>query len=406
MSHLGVDRVDAGFPIDLVQGFQATMEAIWPIILVQLVGFAIQSELGVSNPIRHSAHNCAKVGILAQIPVHGVESESDIVLMAMPIRYHQGLNSGSIRDELLIPKPHSINCTTFGQFSRPIDCAHTLSPNQRVRENMAAAERTSHRIATFNVHSFTDAKGQRNFRRVLELIEEHDVDILCLQETGLTDSKKLFQAWTKTSAHGLVAWNHCAILSKFHLEPYPKPMNKIGSSTRFVIAKVLLNDLQSIYVSCVHLNHRREPTRMSELNEICTYGNNVQSCPHVMSGDFNALTLEDYPDDELLEICKVRSQNRWETPQRAITDKMINIGYVDAKSKATEFSGALSTCRFNTRIDYVFINRAFDDMFTLTKLIHVDDKASDHNMVILEIESEKGSSNEESNRLPASKSAA
>ena len=44
--------------------------------------------------------------------------------------------------------------------------------------------------------------------------------------------------------------------------------------------------------------------------------------------------------------------------------------------------GPLKTCRFDTRIDYVFINEVVTRKWKLIKIETVDDNASDHNMVM------------------------
>lgn len=44
--------------------------------------------------------------------------------------------------------------------------------------------------------------------------------------------------------------------------------------------------------------------------------------------------------------------------------------------------GPVKTCRFDTRIDYVFANEEWLKMWSLKKVETVDNKASDHNMVI------------------------
>ena len=42
----------------------------------------------------------------------------------------------------------------------------------------------------------------------------------------------------------------------------------------------------------------------------------------------------------------------------------------------------VSTCRFNTRIDYVYATPSLLDEYPLVSVKHVDDRASDHNMVV------------------------
>ena len=44
--------------------------------------------------------------------------------------------------------------------------------------------------------------------------------------------------------------------------------------------------------------------------------------------------------------------------------------------------GPVKTCRFDTRIDYIFANPAVFDHWKLEKVETIDDKASDHNLVM------------------------
>jgi hypothetical protein len=54
--------------------------------------------------------------------------------------------------------------------------------------------------------------------------------------------------------------------------------------------------------------------------------------PQFICGDFNALTLEDYSEDELDEVTRVRKIGRWEAPKEKIT-KIIKgrMGFEDSK---------------------------------------------------------------------------
>ena len=46
----------------------------------------------------------------------------------------------------------------------------------------------------------------------------------------------------------------------------------------------------------------------------------------------------------------------------------------------------IKTCRFDTRIDYIFASPGFVNRFKPVSIQHVDDRASDHNMVIAEFD--------------------
>ena len=45
-------------------------------------------------------------------------------------------------------------------------------------------------------------------------------------------------------------------------------------------------------------------------------------------------------------------------------------------------TGPLSTCRFDTRIDYMFVSESWFQKWELKMLDTIEDSASDHNMVI------------------------
>ena len=48
-----------------------------------------------------------------------------------------------------------------------------------------------------------------------------------------------------------------------------------------------------------------------------------QSGSHqIWTGDFNALTKEDYSDEEWEDIARVRARNLWERPHTELTDKV------------------------------------------------------------------------------------
>jgi len=58
-----------------------------------------------------------------------------------------------------------------------------------------------------------------------------------------------------------------------------------------------------------------------------------------------------------------------------------NFGFVDCWSLAGK-PDPIKTCRFDTRIDYVFATPSLIQINKLISVQHVDDSASDHNLVI------------------------
>ena len=83
-------------------------------------------------------------------------------------------------------------------------------------------------------------------------------------------------------------------------------------------------------MTCVHLNYRDEPIRLKEiqsiknkLDTIIPVNEGIEPL-HIWTGDFNALTKEDYTSDEWQTITTIRKQNNWESPQVDVIKKVMN----------------------------------------------------------------------------------
>ena len=82
------------------------------------------------------------------------------------------------------------------------------------------------------------------------------------------------------------------------------------------------------------------------------------------------------------KISEVRQRNLWESPQTDLTSKVKNdFDFQDAWTLAGR-PGTSKTCRFDTHIDYIFCNATWLSKYSVDKVEHVEDTASDHNMVI------------------------
>jgi len=137
-------------------------------------------------------------------------------------------------------------------------------------------------------------------------------------------------------------------------------------------------------LTCLHLEHRREPTRLSEikgiknaLDKANVYDDNY--C-QIWTGDFNALTKEDYSPEEWAEITNVRQKNSWELPKTELTTQVKAYGFQDTWH-LVGCPPPVKTCRFDTRIDYIYANPKLLSIYKVQEVVHVNDPASDHNMV-------------------------
>ena len=146
--------------------------------------------------------------------------------------------------------------------------------------------------------------------------------------------------------------------------------------------KALLKDTLPLYLTCLHLNHVSEPRRLIEINALHDHLKDIFEEGHcqIWTGDFNALTQEDYSHDELARVTLVRQRNSWELPKYELTDKVKAFGFKDTWQLAG-CPKPIKTCRFDTHIDYVYANDKLLSHYNVHQVAHVDDSASDHNMV-------------------------
>ena len=83
-------------------------------------------------------------------------------------------------------------------------------------------------------------------------------------------------------------------------------------------------DCSPFYITCIHLNYRDEKIRLHEIESIKKKLDTflpVKSS-QIWTGDFNALTKEDYAEDEWERITNVRKKNQWESPKIDLTKKV------------------------------------------------------------------------------------
>ena len=162
---------------------------------------------------------------------------------------------------------------------------------------------------------------------------------------------------------------------------------------RYLVGKLQLDDEDgppssfSLFITCVHLDHRTEPRRIRELKEIVRKSSYEERKDqgHLWVGDFNSLTREDYSNEEWTKIARIRALNCWEKPRVELTDLVVKKhGFQDTWKQFGGHSsnlGSMKTCRFDTHIDYVYANNQMLSKYEVENVIHVDDPASDHNLV-------------------------
>lgn len=282
------------------------------------------------------------------------------------------------------------------------------------------------RIGSLNVHGFKNGKRQSTSGEIAKLLDSQNLDIIAVQEAKWQDVAAL--------AHKLgdlfwVAARSTALLSRFPLRTSDEyghgvgaknltgpdchlgKIKRSGCETRHARAVAELPG-DSLEVLSIHLDHVAETRRLAQLQQLtwhCTRaaaaGDSapVRAAPPTSSssggplsdavwmGDFNALTRTDYDESEWREVAAVRARSDWEAPVSELTCAITGDGglqFVDARVAAREAPGPRSTCRFNTRIDYVFLGPGTASRWRVAACEHVEaiPAASDHNLVVATLE--------------------
>ena len=82
------------------------------------------------------------------------------------------------------------------------------------------------------------------------------------------------------------------------------------------------------------------------------------------------------------QISDIREKNKWELPQTEVTNKIKEEFHFKDVWTLGGRPGTVKTCRFDTHIDYIFANEVMLSNYKIECVKHVEDGASDHNMVI------------------------
>ena len=237
------------------------------------------------------------------------------------------------------------------------------------------------KICTFNIHNFTNSDCIDSTDNLVTLINKNNYDIIALQE--VTDEKdlKLFVKKLKLEYNYLYN-RHNALLSIYSIK------NNLNKNTKERYTSCLLTISKNFILNVlnIHLNYKCEYIRIEEIRKIFSSSNKyINKYPTIVMGDFNALTKEDYSNKELVHIIKERKYSKWETPVYDLTNTIKDEYKFKDTRMLSNKTGDNGTSRFNTRIDYIFINDSLKDLLINidNNHIHLLNKISDHNLVEL-----------------------
>ena len=236
-------------------------------------------------------------------------------------------------------------------------------------------------IGTLNVHEWSNELNQYSLIDLTLILKQSRLDVIGLQET---DEKPLPKLVEQLGGYNYIYHNKTAILSKHPIKKHTCQNTK----ERFVSGLIKLpGESPPIFVTCVHLDYQREPTRIKEIRHIMTNINTqISKHPGLIMGDFNSVTRADYSDHEWENVIEGRRLTKWEYPVSELTTRITsddNWGLSDIRSIASNILGPLGTCRFNTRIDYIYVNKMFRQVWDTYQIKHSVTMpiATDHNLV-------------------------
>lgn len=157
--------------------------------------------------------------------------------------------------------------------------------------------------------------------------------------------------------------------------------NKPSKKTAFEVVFEFLHSPKTTFTVIVtHLDHISEDTRLEEVEKILQ----VAPSEAILLGDFNSLKREDYTEDEWGSISQNRKDTQWEECRTDVIDKILKRVGSAYQDVLGELGTPVGTCRFGTRIDYIFVSLC--EMFFVKEASVVESgEASDHKPVMAKI---------------------
>lgn len=276
------------------------------------------------------------------------------------------------------------------------------------------------RLLTFNIHGWRTQHGEPNITGVADLLTATKADIICLNEVFHPQRMSGGQVPTGQTALAYVAeklgmhyvFGPClrwpatdtlpehsygnALLSRWpiiasaahHLTPVE------GKEQRGLLeGRILLPDQRTFTVYVTHIDHTDEGARLIQLRAIRTWTVRDRNRPHVLAGDFNAISPWDYearPDVFAALSQHPKGSNmvdHGKGPQ--VIPALEKAGYSDAMRLCGEpGQQTYIPAEDSVRIDYVWASEPLAASLLSASVWYepTGEEVSDHRPVLVEIE--------------------
>jgi len=251
-------------------------------------------------------------------------------------------------------------------------------------------------ILLLNVHNWHTAGGTSNVFDFVKYARDSKCDIIaCTEDSGGSKEVAVQLDMTPYSTISECNLGNSIFTNSNWVQDYwTTSLSYIDFEPRtFLRINFRKPEIPPMAVFLTHLEHTSEPMRLYQLNygfETIINGEENQ----IILGDFNALTKSDYTEEYLGEITNTRYRSRWELPVFDVTNFMLEKQYVDFYQKINkmkEFPAEdyyVGTCRYNTRIDYIWISKDLSELIDWeNSSCEIDRKCnlSDHYPIIARI---------------------
>ena len=279
------------------------------------------------------------------------------------------------------------------------------------------------RIATYNIHGWRTADGRPNLDLLTHVLAKIDADLVALNEVFYP---RVVQGSTAPALEALAqrlqmhfVFGPClrwpaqdnmpadaygnALLSRWpilahaahHLVPKGEKQQAILANKEqrgLLEGRILLPNGQTFTLYVTHLDHKDEEARLVQLRTLHTWTGRDRNRPHLVAGDFNAISpwdMAERPDlfGTLNQSAKGNRVRGGEGGPRVIA-QMEKVGYVDVyRTFGTPGVRTFLSSEVPIRIDYLFTSR---ELTPSLQSCHIwleptGQEASDHRPVVAEL---------------------
>lgn len=276
------------------------------------------------------------------------------------------------------------------------------------------------RIGTFNIHGWRTADGLPNWQQVAAVLRATGADIIGLNEVyhplreaegpnshslpplleRVADELGMYSIFgpclrwpatdempEKSYGNGLLSRWPIIASAAHHLTPVPEKEQR-----GLLEGRILLPDGRNFTVYVTHLDHTDEATRLIQLRALRTWTVRDRNRPHVVLGDFNAVSPWDFADrpDDLLRLVENHppSGPLLQKSGMQVIPQMEKAGYVDALRAVDQpGQGTFIPAALPLRIDYIFLSASLAPSLRSCQVWQEEPghEASDHRPVLAEI---------------------